>query len=216
MMQNYFKKVIFAEREVFGDISFLPDNVRILPLRSGDLNFFTIDILGPALESDFIIVFGASYIKPPLVDILIEKGAINIHMGVSPYYRGAACNFWALYDGNADLVGATIHKLAHGLDNGGILFHALPKPIATDPFLLGMKAARAAHKGLAKFIREGTVNQFRAEKQIGSDEIRCTRNKDFSDNIATEYLDRNLKSEDVGKMLDSAPSRVFQLPYFDD
>ena len=30
-------------------------------------------------------------------------------MGVSPYYRGCDCNFWALYDNNPHLVGATIH-----------------------------------------------------------------------------------------------------------
>ena len=45
VMQNYFKKVIEAEREIFGDVSFLPENVRALPLRSGDLNFLSIDIL---------------------------------------------------------------------------------------------------------------------------------------------------------------------------
>ena len=46
-------------------------------------------------------------------------------MGVSPYYRGADCNFWALYDNNPHYVGATIHLLSKGLDSGPILYHAL-------------------------------------------------------------------------------------------
>ena len=47
-------------------------------------------------------------------------------MGISPYYRGSACNFWALYDKNPQFVGATIHYLSEGLDDGDILFHVLP------------------------------------------------------------------------------------------
>ena len=44
-------------------------------------------------------------------------------MGISPYYRGTDCNFWALYDGNPHLVGATIHYLSEGLDSGDIAYH---------------------------------------------------------------------------------------------
>jgi len=43
-------------------------------------------------------------------------------MGISPYYRGNDCNFWALNDNNPHLVGSTIHLLSKGLDNG---FHVV-------------------------------------------------------------------------------------------
>ena len=66
-----------------------------------------------------------------MIDFLI-KDAINIHMGISPYYRGSSCNFWAIYDGNPSYVGATIHLLSKGLDSGDILFHCLPKPLNND------------------------------------------------------------------------------------
>ena len=42
------------------------------------------------LKSDLYIIFGASYIKGWLAKFLIKKRAINIHMGISPYYRGSA------------------------------------------------------------------------------------------------------------------------------
>ena len=48
-------------------------------------------------------------------------------MGISPYYRGTDCNFWAMYDNNPHLVGSTIHLLTKGLDSGPILYHALSK-----------------------------------------------------------------------------------------
>ena len=60
----------------------------------GDLNYLNLNNLKKFLSSDIYIVFGSSYIKGKLVDFLIKK-AINIHMGVSPYW-GCDCNFWAL------------------------------------------------------------------------------------------------------------------------
>lgn len=49
-------------------------------------------------------------------------------MGLSPYYRGTDCNFWALYDKKPQYVGATIHLLSKGIDSGPTLYHALSKP----------------------------------------------------------------------------------------
>ena len=91
----------------------------------GDLNTCSLDNISDFLKSDIYIVFGSSYIKGDLINFLVNAKAINIHMGVSPYYRGTDCNFWALYDNNPHLVGATIHLLSKGLDSGPMLYHAM-------------------------------------------------------------------------------------------
>ena len=72
-------------------------------------------------------MFGPSYIKGDLIDILVNKNSINIHMGVSPYYRSSSCNFWAMNNKDYEHVGSTIHMLSKGSDSGDMLFHALPK-----------------------------------------------------------------------------------------
>ena len=214
VMQTYFSRVIAAEEEVFGGIRFLPSNVRSMSLRGGDLNGVDMSLFGPALESDYYVVFGASYIKGPLIEFLVAHKAINIHMGVSPYYRGSSCNFWALLDGNPDLVGSTIHLLSRGLDSGGMLFHALPKPVACDPFLLGMRAVKAAHSSLVAEIGAGTILSYPPMAQDKSDEIRYTRNSDFTDEIAQEYLTRNLDAAAVDHMLKAAPARKLLNPKY--
>ena len=116
--ESYFSRVRSAERSLFGDLFFLPSNIRTLSIRAGDLSQLTRAQLDGALQSDVYIVFGASFIKGWLIDFLVERKAVNIHMGLSPFYRGAACNFWALYDNNPGYVGATIHYLSKGLDSG--------------------------------------------------------------------------------------------------
>ena len=105
VMQDYFGRVISAERQVFGGPRFAPARARQLPVKMGDLNRLTMDVFAPALASDVYIVFGATWIKGMLCEHLVAHRAYNIHMGVSPYFRGSSTNFWALYDGRPEYVG---------------------------------------------------------------------------------------------------------------
>ena len=87
----------------------------------GDISNLDPSVFLPMIDqADVILVYASSWIRGGS-SRFSTKNAINIHLGVSPYYRGAACNFWALYDLNPHLVGATIHYLHSSLDSGPIL-----------------------------------------------------------------------------------------------
>ncbi len=192
-MQEYFQHVIDAEKKVFGEIDFLPNNVKTLSMKSGDLNLASRTQLSAALDSDVYVVFGASFIKGWLIDFLLEKNALNIHMGLSPYYRGSSCNFWALYDANPSHVGATIHMLSKGLDSGDMLFHCVPKLLDGDTaFDFTMRSVAVAHRGLVDTVNGGEIFSMPRVAQDKSREVRYTRNADFTDAIAREFLDREL------------------------
>jgi len=191
-MQRYFARVIEAERQVFGAARFPPANARQMPIRMGDLNLMDLRDLDQALHSDVYVVFGASFIKGALAEFLTERGALNVHMGSSPYYRGSATNFWALYDGRPDYVGATIHQLTRGLDSGPMLFHAFPPTQAMDPFEMGMRAVQSAHEALADRLASGELAALEPVAQDKSQELRYTRGRDFTDQIAQDYLDNRM------------------------
>src|SRR5437016_10201724 len=89
VMQDYFSRVIAAEKEVFGSPRFLPANLRSLAMKMGDVSRAPLEWFGEALDADVFVVFGASFIKGELADHLVQRKALNIHMGVSPYYRGS-------------------------------------------------------------------------------------------------------------------------------
>lgn len=214
VMQRYFARVAVAEHDVFGNLGFPPERVRTLAIRAGELNLLTPEDLGERLDADLIIVFGASYVKGWLVEALIARNAVNLHMGVSPYYRGAACNFWALYDGHADLVGATLHRLSRGIDSGPILLHALPQPAAVDPFLLGMLAVRAGQHALCEAIGSGWLQTLEPQPQDRALEIRYTRNTAFTDEVAKTYLERGIDAQGVASQFDSAPMRSYVHPVY--
>ena len=76
-MQAYFRRVMDAERKLFGGPRFLPANVHAMPVKMGDLNSIDIAALRDALDCDVQIVFGASYIKGPLVEALARRSTCS-------------------------------------------------------------------------------------------------------------------------------------------
>ncbi len=211
VMQEYFGYVQAAEKRVFGQVRPLPGNVRTLAIRMGDLNRLSLAQCGPLLACERQVVFGASYIRGPLCAALVERDAVNIHMGVSPYYRGSSTNFWALHDGRPDLVGATIHRLTTGLDSGPILRHALPPVRDWDAFELGMRAVEAAHEGLVSLLVD--PGDCPPQVQDRSLEIRYTRNADFTDEVAAAYLaDRPTRAR-IERSLTQRKRSDFVRPY---
>lgn len=214
-MKAYFAQVQSAESVEFGHPRFLPSNVRVLPMKSGDLNMLDKSSLEGALASDLAVVFGASYIRAPLIEALIELGALNIHMGTSPYYRGSSCNFWALYDERPEYVGATIHMLGRGLDSGSILCHALPEVSDgedLDGFLLGMRAVKSSISTLINLVKNPNWRDLEPVKQDRSLEFRYTKNNDFTDSIASEYLARVPSSTSIHRAIQNRDLNRFLLP----
>jgi len=201
IMQEYFQRVTDAEERIFSTPSVLPRNVRSFPIRMGDLNRIPPEWLKECLQSDLYVVFGASFIKAPLIDLLLERNAINIHIGVSPFYRGSSCNFWAMHDNKSEYVGATIHRLARGLDSGPILFHAFPVYNGESPFEFTMKAVKSAHQALIPRIVDGSILTMKPHVQNKSFELRYSRRDEFTDNIAAEFLKRETNAADVTRQL---------------
>jgi methionyl-tRNA formyltransferase len=213
VMRDYFRRVISAETVVFGRPRLLPAGVRSIAMRMGDLNRLEPGALADALRSEVYVVFGSSYIKGALCDHLVAHRAVNIHMGVSPYYRGSSTNFWAMYDRRPDLVGATLHRLTRGLDSGPVLCHALPKPEAAGPFVIGMNAVRAAHRALVEHLVSGELGKLEPLEQDRNLEIRYSRHADFDDEVAAEYLDRLPTGEDMHRALAARNLGRYIRPY---
>jgi hypothetical protein len=82
--------------------------------------------LAERTHPDVIAVFGTSLIRGPLLN-MGRLGIVNLHGGLSPQYRGADCTFWALYNGEPEQVGCTIHYIDAGIDTGKLIAHVSPE-----------------------------------------------------------------------------------------
>ncbi len=193
IIKKYFENVNKAQISLFGNsyVNNQKKNIKILPMLSGDLNQCSIDMLSDFLKSDFYIVFGSSYIKDDLADFLVKNKAINIHAGVSPYYRGSDCNFWALHDDNPHLVGTTVHLLSKGLDSGPILYHAMSN-IKINPFEYSMSSIKSAFHSIAERLKDNTIFNINPVIQDKRKEIRYSRRIDFNEEVIMNFFNKEI------------------------
>ena len=99
-----------------------PELVREFP----HINHPEVVKLARALKPDLICVFGTSLIRGELLNAG-RLGIVNLHGGLSPEYRGADCTFWALYNGEPEKVGCTLHYIDAGIDTGRLIAHISPE-----------------------------------------------------------------------------------------
>jgi len=208
IMKKYFENVNNAQSQLFGNsyVNNKKKNIKILPILSGDLNQCSMNLLSDFLKSDAYVVFGSSYIKGELVDFLVKQKAINIHAGVSPYYRGTDCNFWALFDDNPHLVGTTIHLLSKGLDSGPMLYHAMSN-LKTNPFEYTMSTVKSAFHSIAERIKDGSIFTIKPLVQDKIKEVRYSKKSEFSEEVVREYFEKkiNLNSKKFDNSLLKEP-----------
>lgn len=184
---NYFRKVKKAEQLIFGRLSLNKNNFKQrMKLRYKELSNLKLKSVKNFLKSDLYIVFGSSIIRGDLLNFLIKKKCINIHMGVSPFYRGTNCNFWATYDKNFHLIGSTIHYLHKNIDQGPILYHAISETVK-NPIHNSMAAVKAAIFSIAYYINNKKIFNIKPIKQIISKQIRYCQNKDFNYKLIKNY-----------------------------
>ena len=85
-------------------------------------------------EYDIVIVNGTGIIRQ---NVLARSKApfVNIHVGVTPEYRGVHGGYWALVNEDADNFGVTLHYIDKGVDTGTIIDQNKIVPREEDNFV---------------------------------------------------------------------------------
>ncbi len=161
-------------------------------------------------EVDTVVVYGTNLIKAPLIDRW--KGRmINLHLGLSPYYRGTATNFYPLLNEEPEYVGATIHLLDSGIDSGAILRHARPKIVTTDqPHTIGCKAILAGIDAMISVLSDLDRGRLDPVPQWEVQSARLYLRKDYHPRQVVE-LYRKLEAGLIPRYVERAartPARI--------
>ena len=161
-------------------------------------------------QPEYLLLFGSSIIKDPLLSYFGDN-VINMHLGLSPYYRGAGTNFWPLVNEEPECVGATIHLATLKVDAGAILLQVRPKIDPNDgPHDLGNKTIIAAIKQIPKIVVEHKKGQRIPQKQdlsIG----KVYKRRDLTSQ-SIEMLYQNFDKGMIGAFLRQAPKRLSKYP----
>jgi methionyl-tRNA formyltransferase len=135
-----------------------------------------------------VIAYGCSIIKEPLLSAF-EGRFLNIHLGLSPYYRGSGTNYWPLVNNEPEYVGATFMFIDSGIDTGEVIHQIRANLVWGDmPAQIGNRLivdmTRTCHSIVEKFDNLQRVPQV---KQTDAKE-RIYRNRDYTEeSVLTLY-----------------------------
>ena len=83
------------------------------------------------LEPNLIIVYGSSILQGKLLK-KFKKKILNVHLGLSPYYRGSGTNVFPIVNNEPEYVGVTFMYLNQGVDTGEIIHQIRPDICVED------------------------------------------------------------------------------------
>lgn len=161
------------------------------------------------LAPERILLFGASIIRGPILSEY-EGRIINMHLGLSPYYRGSATNFWPLVDGLPECVGVTIHHATAKVDAGRILAQTRPEGLAANDTShdIGCKAVIAGtHLLVNVAARDAPLPAGKTQEDRG----KLCRRADF-DLAALHAMQKQMASRLIARYLANKTERDARYP----
>lgn len=198
IVSAHFKLRTASEQSYFSSY----ENVDGLPhsfISNGESNSaFVFDMI-KKINPAYIILFGSSLIRDPLLSAF-QNRVVNIHLGLSPYYRGSGTNFWPLVHGKPECIGATIHLATSIVDAGAILQQLRPQVSSNDSVHdMGNKTIIAAAEILPLVVDLYENNEIQPVLQTTADGFVCKRKdltapdiellyKNFDGGMIKEYL----------------------------
>ncbi len=117
-----------VEREIYGDLK--PENIykkfKTIYITSNDLNTSKMAKEVEEFNADFSFIFGVNLILDPVISKL-PKDKINLHLGLSPWYKGGATLYYPFYNLQPQFCGCTFHQITKKADAGEIIHQCVPK-----------------------------------------------------------------------------------------
>lgn len=180
IMEAHFKKRSESEMRFFENNSTV-DHLDAVWVETGKSNSEAIMDWISAHSFEYVLLFGSSLIKAPLLT-KYENRFLNLHLGLSPYYRGSGTNFWPLVHRKPECVGATLHLATLQVDAGAILHQVRPEVALEDgPHDLGHKTIIKAVEAFPEVVVRYHAGQIQAKGQDLSQGEECKR-KDLNAN----------------------------------
>lgn len=130
VVRTHFERISAAERLWFVDLA---DAAFPKIHRVGDIN--SPDLVTWAVRQGFdvLCLFGTAILNRQWLDAFPGK-IVNLHLGLSPFYRGSATLFWPFVNRELEYLGTTIHLATAKVDAGEILARIAPDLQAKDTY----------------------------------------------------------------------------------
>ena len=152
---------------------------------------------------DAVCLFGTAILNDTWLKIFPDK-IVNLHLGLSPFYRGSATLFWPFANKELECLGTTIHLATKKVDGGKILHRVLPNFIPYEDYYemtsrLIMDSINIFPEIVLNYLK-GKIEPFKQENLNG----KFYKKTDFSEkhllNVLT-YMKKGLTENEIKKII---------------
>ena len=167
-------------------------------------------------------MLGSSVLRQEMIS-LPSAAMINIHSGLSPYYRGTWSYGWPLVNREPEYIGVTVHHVNTGIDTGDIIYQTKPLLAESDDLnSIFLKVIAEGIELMVKAIDEiskrGSIVSYQQPRDTG----RLYKMKDFDaaaartclknleDGIIGEYLSKQEERDRSVKLFGYMPPEIFR------
>jgi methionyl-tRNA formyltransferase len=203
---KHFRNRYVVETNTYGnlDAQKVYAGCQTINVKPNELNTDDIAAAVRKFNADFCFIFGTGLILDPVINELPED-KINMHLGLSPWYKGGATLYWPFYHLQPQFCGVTFHQITKEADAGEIIHQCVPNLEKADKIHdVGAKCLLKAQQDLPQIIihwKENRKFKGKIQKTFGrnwrtvdfhASQLRVIYDL-FNDNIVDEYLAGNLK-----------------------
>ena len=193
---RHFTERLEVENKYFGtEADMLMDEnfLNIKHITPEQLNSIEIEQLLKKNRADIVISIGIHVLRSNIIRALPIRN-MNVHLGLSPRYRGDATLFWPTYNLEPWNCGTTFHKLTELID-GGKIYHQTGTKLDLEHGVheTAAEAVKLANENIVNTVQsilEDRINS-KEQKPVG----RSYFAKDFRpEHLIPIYEDRNNKT----------------------
>jgi folate-dependent phosphoribosylglycinamide formyltransferase PurN len=171
------------------------DNSKPMFINKGEINDIQHVKKIIEINPDLIISYGCSIIRSELLEIFSGR-FINIHLGLSPYYRGSGTNFWPIVNNEYQFIGTTFMHIDKGIDTGKVIHQIRAKIYSNDSIhQIGNRLIKDSVIECAKLISSfhkikplsvnfnKSINRYYKKVDFTEDSIKLASKNNTSSNI---------------------------------
>jgi len=124
---RHFKAREAVENSIYGKL--IPKEVfnghKTLYVTPKELNSIETASTVKKFEANFCFIFGVNLILDPVIGNL-PSNKVNLHLGLSPWYKGGATLYHPFYHLQPQFCGTTFHQITKQADAGEIIHQCIP------------------------------------------------------------------------------------------
>ena len=204
LVKEHFNMLSQYEEKYLGNPKF-PENIHILKLTKDEINSEMALNFAKNKNPDVIFLFGTCILSDIWLDTFQNK-IINLHLGLSPFYRGSATLFWPIYNNCISCVGVTIHITSKKVDAGEIIARLKPYLEKGDNYYdINLKAIKAGIDSIVPVTKE-YINGNRLPLKQDLSKSKLYKKSDFSEKklqIALKNIGSGLTIEQIDQIKSS-------------